>query len=471
MTSQRRLITILMGPIILIITTLLLCNTLTLPGAQAMGILLWMISWWIMQPVHCAVTALIPIVANALLDIVPMEQITSQYISDSIILLFSSGLICLPWAQIGLDKRVALKALSVIGPSMKSQITVWFLASILLSMALPNVAVCALFTPIAVSMLIAAGYKDIPSAAPAVPILLAIAWGVGIGGAGSPLGGAMNLAAISFLEDHLQQEFMYVDWVIRTAPYFIIATIVLLGCMLIMPIKVKRLNGTKEYFEESYQQLGPMKRDEKICATLFILAIIGVFTRPLYDELLPGLTPAYLFLILGCTAFLITDVNKQSLLNWETAQQGTMWGMLTLFGGGLALGKLINESGASARIADIISGLSLDGGFTTIVVFVVFGRLISELTNSTTSAAVTIPIVLGFTAELGLNPIPYWFITTMGYNAEFVLPISVRAIPVSHGLDASKMLKGGIPMTLINMGVVIVMGYITMTFWPAFGQL
>ena len=93
------------------------------------------------------------------------------------------------------------------------------------------------------------------------------------------------------------------------------------------------------------------------------------------------------------------------------------------------------------------------------------------MTNGTTAAAVSIPIVFGFTSELGLNPIPYWFITTLAYNAEFLLPLSVRAIPVAYGLDANKMLKAGTPMTIISMVVVIIFGYLAMQFWPAFGEL
>lgn len=470
-STKRRFINILIGPIILALTTLMLSNILTMPGAQAVGTLFWMIFWWVTRPVHMTVTALIPVIVNALLNVVPMGLITSQYASDSIILIFGSGLLSLTWATTGLDRRSALKLLSIIGPSMKSQITVWLLASMLLSTVLPNVAVCALFTPIAVSMLASAGYDDIPSAAPAVPILLCIGWGVGLGGVGSPLGGAMNIAAISFFEAHTGHEFMYIDWIVRIAPYFVILTLTSLTFMLMMPLKVKTLNGTKEYFIESYSDLGPMKRDEKVCATIFILALVGAFTRPLYAHIIPALAPAYIFLVLGSLSFFITASNKGLLLTWEEAQKGTLWGMMVLFGGGLALGKLINESGASNAIADVVSSLSFDGGFMTIVVFAIVARLIGEFTNSTVAAAVTIPIVLGFTAKLGLNPVPYWFITVMAYNAEFVLPISVRAIPVGYGLDPSTMVKSGTIMSILNLIIVIIVGYAMMKFWPAFSTL
>ena len=70
-----------------------------------------------------------------------------------------------------------------------------------------------------------------------------------------------------------------------------------------------------------------------------------------------------------------------------------------------------------------------------------------------------------------LNPLPYWFLTCMSFNAEWLLPISVRAVPVSYGLDPDEMLKRGIPITLIHTVIVIIFGYIAITFFPNFGDL
>ena len=459
------------GPAIYAAITLSLKGPFGLSGAEAIGVLLWMIFWWITRPVHMTVTALLPILVNALFNIIDMGTVTSQYFSDSIILIFGSCLLTIPWKSTGLDRRVALKILSIVGPTMKSQVTVWLLASILFSTVLPNVAVCALFTPIAVAMLHAAGYEDIKTCKPAVPILLAIGWGVGIGGVGTPLGGAMNVAAISFMEEYAGHEFMYIDWIIRIAPFFVIAAGVSLLYMLGISKNAEAIKGTKEYFEQSYQELGKMKRDEKICGSLFILGLVGAFARPLFASVLPALAPAYILLILGCASFVISAVEKGPILTWEAAQDGTMWGMMLLFGGGLALGKMVNESGASAGIASVVQGMNLDGGFLTIVIIVVFAILIGEATNSTVSAAVTVPIVLSFASKCGLNAVPYWFIAIMAYNAEFLLPISVRAIPVAYGLDANDMMKKGIPMVLLRMAVVILVGWACMEFWPAFSNI
>lgn len=471
MSKTKRSVCLILGPVIFALSALLLQDVFTAAGAQAVGITLWMIFWWVTRPVNIIVTALLPVIANAFLNMIPMTDVISQYSCESIILVFGSGLITLPWVAIGLDRRIALKVLSLVGPSMKSQITVWFLAATLLSTMLPDLAVCVMLCPIAVSMLKAAGYDRIEGCAPAVPILLGIGWGCSLGGIGTPLGGAMNLTAITVLEEFTGKEFMYVDWLTHITPLFIIATIVTLAYMILMPLSVKRLEGTKEYFKESYAALGPVKRIEKVCGIVFVLGMVLAFSRPLYAEILPGMVPAYSFLTLGFVCFFLSMKGVGPIMTWEAAQKGTMWGMMILFAGGLALGKLLNGSGVTDCLANIIAGMKLDGGLTTIIGLVVLTSVIAEVTNGTTSAAIVCPLVISVTTKMGLNPIPYWFVTCMSFNAEWLLPISVRAVPVSYGLNPNEMLKRGLPIMLIHILVVITFGYIVITYFPSFGDL
>lgn len=468
MKNSKQIINLFIGPILYLLIGYGLSSLGAIESspAKGIGIAAWMIFWWVTRPVDITVTALLPVLINALFDIVPMENVISQYSSSSIILIFGSCLLTAPWSEIGLDKRISLKALSLIGPSMKSQITVWLLAAVVLSNMMPNVVVVAIFTPIAVSMLAAAGYKDIKTCEAATPILCAIAWGAQVGGAGTPLGGAMNITAISFIEEFTGAEFMYVDWLIRMLPYTVLATVAVLTVMLLRPMKTGSLEGTKEYFEKCYAELGPMKKDEKISLVLFIAAMLGSFVRPLYADLLPGLVPAYLFLLLGFANFIIVSAEKKELLlTWDKAQKEVMWGMLLLFAGGLALGQILTESGANDTIASLMSGFNLKGGFGTILIFAAFACLISEMTNSTVSAAVTIPIVIGVTNKLGLNPISYVFATAMAMNFESLLPVSVRAISVGYGLDPDKLLKSGLPVMLVRMMVAVLMGLVTINLF------
>ncbi len=159
------------------------------------------------------------------------------------------------------------------------------------------------------------------------------------------------------------------------------------------------------------------------------------------------------------------------LLDWDNAQKEVMWGMLLLFAGGLALGQILTGSGANDAIAGIISTLPLNKGLATIAIFALFAAVISEMTNSTVSAAVTLPIAIGVTQKMGLNPIPYVFTVAMAMNYESLLPVSVRAISVGYGLDPDKLLKSALPLTILRLIIAILVGYITMMIWPGFGTL
>lgn len=469
MSTSRRILLALMGPVIYLLVSICGASALTVKGAQAVGVSLWMVFWWVTRPVDITTTAFVPVACNALFNIVPMGALVSQYSNPSIILVFSSTLLTLPWAKIGLDRRVALKCLSVIGPSMKSQIIVWSVFPILFSTVLPNVVVVALFTPIAIAMLKAGGYDG--KSAAAAPILCAIGWCASIGGVGTPVGGAMNVVAIDLLQKTTGHEFLFMDWVSHIVPYLIITSIICIIGQLMLPREVENLEGTKEYFTEAYKELGPMKRTEKISMSLFVIALVGSFLRPLYAAILPGLVPAFLYAILGFLGFFINGDDGKPLVDWDYVQKNMLWGMMILFAGGLAMGNLLGASGANKAIAELIANnMHMGPGLPMIIAITIFAVAVSEATNSTVSAAVVVPIVITYTQKAGLPLIPYFFVTAMAYNSEFLLPVSVRAITCGNGLDPNVQMKRGIPIMLLRALCVIVVGYICLQI-PGFAQV
>lgn len=469
--SIKRGMSALAGPLTLILCALLLEDSFGITGAQAIGTALWMVIWWITRPVHIAVTAMLPVVVNVFLDMVPMNILANQYASETVILLFGADLVCLPWEKTGLDRRLSLKALCLIGPSIRQQMAVWLFASAILSIFLPNAVVCTILTPVAVKMIHFIGEKDISKSAIAVPILLAIAWGSGIGGAGSPLGGAMNLVAISYIEEYSGTEFMYIDWILRMMPFLIIMLVIILLFMFTFKLPIKRLEGSKAYFQDTYKSLGRMKNGEKLCLFIFVLAMLLSFIRPLYAELIPGLKPAYIFLVLGFLMFFFRDDDGELLLKWNSVEKNVMWNMLFLFAGGLALGKLITETGAADKLAELIAQMELSGGLGTITIFVALAVILAEFSSNTASAAISVPVVMSITQMLGLNPVPYWYICSMAFNTAFILPLTVRAVPVAYGLDVSHLIKKGIPLSVICIAAISLFGYLFMTFWPMFSTI
>ena len=470
MTTSKKLY-ILLGPVIFALFSFILKPYLGIQESYAISLLIWMIFWWITHPVHMTITALLPIIINAIFNIVPMQSIISQYSSSSIILIFGASLLSLGCSRTGLDKRIALKALYLIGPSMISQITVWFVASIILSSFMPNVAVCALYCPIAIKMLQEAGYTDIKHCKQASLILIAIGWGAGIGGVGSPIGGAMNITAISYLQCYIGKEFMYIDWIIRLVPYLFIITCIILFILVFYAKHSDCISGTKEYFKELLLKQEPISKDEIISGVLFIVAIILSFSRPLYASLFPELEPAYIFLLCGALLFVLTNKDNQPFIDWQDAEENTLWGMMILFGGGIALGTIINMSNASNGIALLIRELNIHDPLSIMIFFAISASLLSELTNSTVSAAILTPILFTTLEHLQISPIPFWYSLCIFFNAEFLLPISVRAIPVAYGLNTKTMFKMGIPVFFARLLVSIIYCYICYKFIPAFSYL
>ena len=466
--SRSKWIQLIAGPFLFFLCGWLLPPIFSQTQSYAVGLTIWMGTWWVYRPVSITVTAFLPIAVNALFDLVPMNSVISNYFAEIVVLLLGSDLICMTWTQTGLDRRMSLKALCYIGPSIKQQIFVWFTASTILSIFLPNVVVCTLFIPIAVKMLAFLGVKDVGASRLAVPILLAIVWGAGIGGFGLPLGGAANLVAIAYLEDITGHEFMYLDWLERFTLPLLLVMALNIAFLWRIKLRTKKLPGSREYFIKSYDELSPMDRDEFIAAALFVIAMVLAFVRPLYAEALPALKPAYIFLIGGLLTFVIPRKDGRPFCTWRYAEKDVMWGMLFLFAGGLALGTVVTMTGAAARIAELINRMPLTGGIETVFIFNVFSTVLTEISSNTAAAAIAIPVVRSIVETMGLNPIGYIYICIIAVNCAYVLPVSIRAIAVGSGLDPKQMFHYGLSLSVATVCLITVLGYVMMQYWPDF---
>jgi len=472
MANEKKPLTglhLFIGPALFLLVQLLLPTSCFEREARiALALVCWMAYWWITMPIATAVTGLLPVAVNALFGLVPMDNILVKYFSETIIILLGADLLTVSWGKTGLDKRISLRALCLIGPSLGQQILVWFLSSAVLSILLPNVVVVAIMSPIAISMLQYAGQGEISKSPAAHVILVAIVWGAGFGGLGSPLGGAMNIVTITYLEELVGHEFMYISWVIKFLPIFLtLAAVNVVYLMVIRPRKTD-LPGSREYFQSMYRSLPPMSKDEQKSAFFFLLAVALVFLRPLYSDWLPEVKPAYLFLILSIVSMMVNGEDGKKLLEWKEAEKEVIWGLFLMFGGGMAVGTMISQTGAAADIAELVGRLPLDGGFLTILILVAFTVLLSEISSNIAAAAIALPVVISIVTGLGLNPVPYVFITTAAFNSAYVLPTGIRCIPVGHGLPVSYLVRKGIIITLLGILSISLMGWLLLRVWPYF---
>ena len=470
--DRKRIINLLMGPALFLICGFFLPETLFADFAAraAVGTIAWMAFWWITAPIDYAVTAFLPIAINALIEMTDMSAIISNYASETILLLLGASIITVSWEETGLDKRIAARFLGFIGDNLRYQIVFWFILSAMLSSILPNAVVCATMTPIAVAMLTYIGEGNIAESRIGSKLLLTIAYAAGLGGIATPLGGAMNLVTVDYIQQITGEEYIYMHWVIRFLPIFIVLMILNTLFMLRDVKKDESLGGSREFFINEYKRMPPMKLEEKWSLALFVIATVLAFTRQLYQDILPGLKPAYAFIICGIITFLIVDKDGKRVMVWKSAQKKIIWELIYIFAGGLAAGTLISDTGAAQSIGDAVTKLGLTGGLLTVFVIITVTLLMSDITSNTATAAVAIPIVISIVQGIGLNPIPYIYIASIGVNLSYMLPTSIRAVPVGYGLSPKYMLKEGWKISVLVIISMTALSYVLLEYWPAFSM-
>lgn len=464
---------IILGPVLFILCWLVLPRSVfaTAASRQAIGTVAWMSFWWITAPVDYAVTAFLPIAVNALFEITDMSTVISNYASETILLLLGASILIVSWEETGLDKRIAAKFLGIIGSSYRGQLVFWFMVSMVLSAFLPNAVVCATMTPLAIAMLKYIGEDNIAESQKGSKLLLYIAYATGIGGLASPLGGAMNLVTVSYLQELTGEEYMYASWVVRFLPIMIVLTIILLIFMLRDVKKGEMLGQAKEYFIEQYKKMPKISKEEICSLVIFIIAVILSFTRQFYQDILPGLKPAYTFIVCAIISFLITNKNHGRIMIWKQVQTKIVWELIYIFAGGLALGTLMSGSGAVDDIGAAVSREGVSTGIITVFVIVTLTLILSDVTSNTATAAVAIPIVISIIQGIDVNPIPYVYIASIGVNLSFMLPTSIRAIPVGYGVEPKYMFKEGWKISIVIIIAMTLLSYIMLKYWGAFSTV
>ncbi|NNF29546.1 MAG: Di-and tricarboxylate transporter [Gemmatimonadetes bacterium] len=461
------------GPALFLVALALPMGGLPHTARGAIGLLAWMAWWWVARPVHIAVTALLPLPIAAAFGLAPMSRVASSYAQDTIILLLGANVLTSVWTRWDLDRRIGLGALLGVGTRTSRQVLVWFLLSAGLSGILPNTIVAATMIPIVVAMLRSIDIKDLWNSRVGTTLVLAVAWGTSAGGAATPLGGAPNLLTVGFIEEQITgQEFLFLTWFTRLLP-LTAATVLVMGLFLYYAMRpdVEELPGSEDYLRRELSELGPFKAEERWGLLLFAVAAGLAFARPLFADLVPGLTPAYAFIALAVASFAIRT-KRGPLITWPFAQRHMMWGLFYLFGGGIALGRILADSGAAEGFAAALVPYAGSGGLTAVVVFSALTMALSQVTSNTAAIAIVVPVTISTFQSLSLNPVPFVYIVAVIGNCGFLLPSSAGgpAVAAGYGVNLKTMAWKGLIAALLLLVVLIAMGYALAAFWPAFGQ-
>ena len=437
---------------------------LTLAVFSLMGI------WWAFEALPLQVTALMPLVLFPLLGVVEIGVISKEYM-NKVQFLFAGGfIIAIAIQKWGLHKRVALNILRLSGLNANGIVASFMLASALLSMWVMNTSTAIMLLPVAISVIkvITDTVKEIDDNQSynfQLCLLLGIAYSASLGGIATPIGTSPNGVLIQFAGDNFNKDIGFANWIAFGLPVTIILgpLVWYLLTKFIYPVNFTASINAKAELETMLSELGTMTNEEKKVVIVFTFTAFCWIFRQVLDDL-PGLSlldDSVIAMIGGLSLFFINRKDKkEKLLNWEDAQNGFPWGLIFLFGGGMALAYVVNDSGLALWLASLIPSQT----YFFIVLFIVITMviLLTELTSNLTTTVTFLPVVASVGLNLGIDPMLLILPLTLSASCAFMLPVATppNSIVYASGLiPIQKMVKAGIIINLLSIIFLFVLAY------------
>ena len=311
------------------------------------GLVVLMAAWWMTEALPLTATALMPFVVLPFAGVMSAKETASAYYSDILFLLLGGGFIALAIERTGLHRRLALGILSLLGGrgGQASLLLAFMIAAAILSMLISNTSTTLIMMPMAVAVLAGGGVLagDRDGLAGALP--MGIAFAASIGGLGTLVGSPTNAISVGLLDTMIGTQISFAEWSFYGFP------IVLLGVPLaaFLVARVQRVSAhpfdvaAARAAVANEQPMGPAERRLMIVVALTFAAWM---TRLVLGPYLPegSWTDGTIAIIASLALFLLPDGTGRPLLVWEEANRAP-WGVIMMFGGGLALAAGMSASG------------------------------------------------------------------------------------------------------------------------------
>jgi sodium-dependent dicarboxylate transporter 2/3/5 len=394
---------------------------------------------WVTEAIPMAATALL---GPALCVVFRVKDdpvaIFSAFGHPICMLFLGSFLLAQAMQKHGLDRRLALNLLCLPGVAKTPGRVLAALGVLtaVLSMWMSNTAITAVMLPIALGVLHASPkLSDSPGVKSG--IVLMIAFSASIGGLATPVGTPTNLVALGALKSYLGRSVSFFEWMTMAIPLSLVLIVVLF--FILRPRGKQSFEGADvlTQFRKQRGALGPFSAGERNAAIAFFFALTA-WMYPGLTELIGGsgafgsewLTRHFpeetVGLIAGLMLFVlpVSFGERKFTIDWNDAKE-IDWGTVLLFGGGLALGKAIFDTGLAKSIGDgVIAALGNPSQGTLIAVAIVLSIVLSEATSNTASANVMVPMMIAVSQSAGVNPVPVALATCLACSFGFMLPIS-----------------------------------------------
>jgi len=461
---DRRIIGLVLGPLLFIVLLVLPVPQNMSPAAWSVGaVALLMATWWITEAIPIAATALLPIVLFPFLDVMSTSSTTSAYANHLIYLFMGGFLIAMAMQKWNLHRRIALHTIHRVGVSPSRIILGFMLATAFLSMWISNTATAMMMLPIALAVINQLTINQ-PTGTDkckttsefGTSLMLGIAYSASIGGVATLIGTPPNAILAGVLENLYQQRISFAAWMSFGVPLALVMLAIAWFYLtrLAYPVGHQATPGIKELITKELSELGPMSRQERWVAIIFLGVAISWISRGLFDiTALTGVSDASIAMTGALLLFVIpADFSKREfLLDWPSAVK-LPWDILILFGGGFALAQGFSDSGLTQWIVtqlSILQGVHLVALVLVVTLVVIF---LTEVTSNTATATLFLPVMGALAQAVDIEPLYLMVPAAIAASFAFMLPVATPPNAIvfsSRYVTIPQMARAGLWMNLI----------------------
>lgn len=468
--TRAQVVGFILGPLFLAMT-LLLPPPAQMPEEawRAAGLMLLMATWWSTETIPIPATALIPICLIPALGLGSIKEATSPYANPIIFLFLGGFTIGLAMQRWELHRRIALNILATVGSHPKRQIGGFILATAFISMWVSNTATSIMMLPIGLSV-INMREGDDPEATRqfATRLLLAIAYSASVGGIATLIGTPPNALLAAYLADSHDINVGFAQWMLIGVPISAVMLVAIWWWLTRGDLGFNRGGGDSgQMIKDQLRELGAMSRGEKLVLTVFILTAAAWICQPLLSKnLIPWLDDTVIAIAAAVALFIIPVERKSRtfIMNWDTAER-IPWGVLLLFGGGLALAGVISSSGLAEWIAESLSVVGVLPVLLTVALVTAVIIFLTEITSNTATAAAFLPLMGALAMSQGADPYLLAVPAAIAASCAFMMPVATppNAIVFGSGhMRIGDMISAGFLLNLVGIVVVTLLGYLLM---------
>jgi sodium-dependent dicarboxylate transporter 2/3/5 len=487
--ATRQKVGLFLGiPLFLIILILPEPAGMSPEAKKTLAITVLMALWWITEVLPISATALLPLILFPFLNVDTAQEVARQYGDRNIMLFMGGFFLATSIEKWGLHRRMALRSVLILGTSPRKIILGMMIATAFLSMWISNTATTMMMLPIALA--IAKHAQLLSSGLPQeerifesfdTALLFGIGYAASIGGIGTLIGTPPNIIFSAQVQRLFPEapEISFFQWFLVGFPLVVIFLPIAWVYLtrIAHPVKAQTLPGGKAIIRKRLEELGPMSRGEKYVLAVFLLTAfgwmfrrdiaLGFVTIPGWSNLLGIETMVHdstVAIFSAILLFMIPVSFKEGgfLLDWKTAVK-IPWGILLLFGGGLALAYEFQATGLAHWIGSNLNVLRAVPILVAVIVVVLLIDFLTEVTSNTAITSIFMPILAVTSIGMGAHPFLLMIAGTIAASLAFMLPVATppNAVVFSSGyITLPQMARTGFFMNLLGMVVTTIVVYL-----------